>query len=119
MTVRLNLNQVGLLIEAGLSDPEDTYTLGAQRRNCWQYIKSSSWLEFANKASHPKEGFVAALRNDHDKVADMHGRRTNLDHVRDLITDEDIEAKLEEAIVRVGATKQHRELQSSERNRTR
>ncbi|WP_372353787.1 ankyrin repeat domain-containing protein [Xanthomonas axonopodis pv. maculifoliigardeniae] len=78
-----------------------------------------SVLEFANKASYPEEGLVAALRNDHDEVADMLVRRVNLDHVRDLITDEENEAKLDEAIVRVGAIKQHRELQSNERNRAR
>ncbi|KAB0517181.1 ankyrin repeat domain-containing protein, partial [Xanthomonas cissicola] len=37
--------------------------------------------------------------------------------VRELISDEEIEAKLDEAIARLDATKQHRELQSNERKR--
>ncbi|WP_226426467.1 ankyrin repeat domain-containing protein [Xanthomonas sp. MWU16-30325] len=145
---------VEFLIEAGLPDPEDTYTLGLNaaaakgyeelvRTILWAIVRTGhaprdfgrkamltaatagntsilkSVLEFANKASYPEEGLVAALRNDRDEAADVLVRRANLDHVRDLITDEDIEAKLDEAIVRVGATKQLRELQSNERNRAR
>ncbi|MEA9753130.1 ankyrin repeat domain-containing protein [Xanthomonas campestris pv. raphani] len=76
-----------------------------------------SILEFAHKTAYPEAGLFAALQNDHDEVADVLVRRVNLDHVRDLITDEAIEAKLDEAIARVDTAKQRRELQSNERKR--
>ncbi|WP_372173855.1 ankyrin repeat domain-containing protein [Xanthomonas axonopodis] len=76
-----------------------------------------SVLEFANKACYPEGGLFAALQYGHEEVADLLVRRVNLDHVRDLIADEEVEAKLDEAIARVDATKQHRELQSNERKR--
>ncbi|MFA1753948.1 ankyrin repeat domain-containing protein [Xanthomonas campestris] len=76
-----------------------------------------SILEFAHKTAYPEAGLFAALQNDHDEVADVLVRRVNLDHVRDLIADEEVEAKLDEAIARVDAAKQHRELESNERKR--
>ncbi|KLD34136.1 ankyrin, partial [Xanthomonas perforans] len=76
-----------------------------------------SILEFAHKTAYPEAGLFAALQNGHDEVADVLVRRVNLDHVRDLITDEAIEAKLDEAIARVDTAKQRRELQSNERKR--
>ncbi|MEB1660963.1 ankyrin repeat domain-containing protein [Xanthomonas campestris pv. campestris] len=76
-----------------------------------------SLLEFAHKTAYPEAGLFAALQNGHDEVADVLVRRVNLDHVRDLITDEAIEAKLDEAIARVDTAKQRRELQSNERKR--
>ncbi|MCE4282752.1 ankyrin repeat domain-containing protein [Xanthomonas hortorum pv. vitians] len=76
-----------------------------------------SILEFAHKTAYPELGLHTALRNGHDEVVDILVRRVNLDHVRDLIADEAIEAKLDEAIARVDAAKQHRELQSNERKR--
>ncbi|MEQ8098164.1 ankyrin repeat domain-containing protein [Xanthomonas hortorum] len=76
-----------------------------------------SILEFAHKTAYPEAGLFAALQNDHDEVADVLVRRVNLDHVRELISDEEIEAKLDEAIARLDAAKQHRELQSNERKR--
>ncbi|AOL20516.1 hypothetical protein MOU_12216 [Xanthomonas citri pv. malvacearum str. GSPB1386] len=76
-----------------------------------------SLLEFAHKTAYPEAGLFAALQNGHDEVADVLVRRVNLDHVRDLISDEEIEAKLDEAITRVDATKQHRELDANERRR--
>ncbi|XQA79271.1 ankyrin repeat domain-containing protein [Xanthomonas sacchari] len=143
---------VEFLIEAGLPDPEDTYTLGLNaaaakgyeelvRTLLWAIVRTGhaprdfgrnamltaatngnasivkSILEFANKACYPEGGLVAALRKGHDEVADVLVRRVNLDHVRDLIADEVIEERLDEAIARVDAAKQHRELQSNERNR--
>lgn len=78
-----------------------------------------SLLEFAHKTAYPEAGLFAALQNGHDEVADVLVRRVNLDHVRELISDEEIDAKLDEAIARVDATKQRRELQSNERNRAR
>ncbi|MCE4552538.1 ankyrin repeat domain-containing protein, partial [Xanthomonas hortorum] len=76
-----------------------------------------SILEFAHKTAYPEAGLFAALQNDHDEVADVLVRRVNLDHVRELISDEEIEEKLDNLIVKVEATKQHRELQSNERKR--
>ncbi|MEQ8081778.1 ankyrin repeat domain-containing protein [Xanthomonas hortorum pv. vitians] len=76
-----------------------------------------SILEFAHKTAYPEAGLFAALQNDHDEVADVLVRRVNLDHMRDLMTDEAIEAKLDEAIARVDTAKQRRELQSNERKR--
>ncbi len=76
-----------------------------------------SVLEFAHKTAYPEAGLFAALQNGHDEVADVLVRRVNLDHVRELISDEEIEAKLDEAITRVDATKQHRELDANERRR--
>ncbi len=143
---------VELLIEAGLPDPEDTYSLGLNaaaskghatlvRTLLWAIIRTGhaprdfgekalfvaatkgdagmvkSILEFAHKTAYPEAGLFAALQNGHDEVADVLVRRVNLDHVRELISDEEIEAKLDEAIARVDATKQHRELQSNERQR--
>ncbi|CAD0319804.1 ankyrin repeat domain-containing protein [Xanthomonas hortorum pv. cynarae] len=143
---------VEFLIEAGLPDPEDTYSLGlnaaatkghehlvrtllgaivtthrAPRNFGEEALQSAartghvgivkSILEFAHKTAYPELGLHTALRNGHDEVADILVRRVNLDHVRDLITDDEIEAKLDEAIARVDATKQHRELQSNERQR--
>lgn len=143
---------VEFLIEAGLPDPEDTFSLGLNaaaakgyeelvRTILWAIVRTGraprdfgrramltaasagnasvvkSILEFANKACYPEGGLVAALRNGHDEVADVLVRRVNLDHVRDLFADEELEAKLDEAIARVDAAKQHRELQSNERKR--
>ncbi|CAG2093777.1 ankyrin repeat protein [Xanthomonas arboricola] len=143
---------VEFLIEAGLPDPEDTYSLGlnaaatkghehlvrtllgaivtthrAPRDFGEEALQSAartghigivkSILEFAHKTAYPELGLHTALRNGHDEVADILVRRVNLDHVRDLITDEAIEAKLDEAIARVDTAKQHRELQSNERKR--
>ncbi len=143
---------VEFLIEAGLPDPEDTFSLGLNaaaakgyeelvRTILWAIVRTGhaprdfgrramltaasagnasivkSVLEFANKACYPEGGLVAALRKGHDEVADVLVRRVNLDHVRDLIADEELEAKLDEAIARVDAAKQHRELQSNERKR--
>ncbi|MFP7072554.1 ankyrin repeat domain-containing protein [Xanthomonas hortorum pv. gardneri] len=76
-----------------------------------------SILEFAHKTAYPEAGLFAALQNDHDEVADVLVRRVNLDHVRELISDEEIEEKLDNLIAKVEATKQHRELQSNERQR--
>ncbi|ASN11388.1 ankyrin repeat domain-containing protein [Xanthomonas citri] len=143
---------VELLIEAGLPDPEDTYSLGlnvAAAKGHEQLVRTLLWaivrtghaprdfgqeamitaatngnvsivksiLEFAHKAAYPAAGLFAALQNGHDEVADVLVRRVNLDQVRELISDEEIEAKLDEAVARVDATKQHRELQSNERRR--
>ncbi|ATS51214.1 hypothetical protein XAP3CFBP6996_008100 [Xanthomonas citri pv. fuscans CFBP 6996] len=76
-----------------------------------------SILEFAHKTAYSELALHVALENGHDEVADILVRRVNLDHVRDLITDEAIEAKLDEAIARVNTAKQRRELQSNERKR--
>ncbi|MCC4612456.1 ankyrin repeat domain-containing protein [Xanthomonas campestris pv. esculenti] len=76
-----------------------------------------SILEFAHKTAYPELALHTALRNGHDEVVDILVRRVNLDHVRDLITDEAIETKLDEAIARVDTAKQRRELQSNERKR--
>ncbi|MEQ7866607.1 ankyrin repeat domain-containing protein [Xanthomonas prunicola] len=143
---------VEFLIEAGLPDPEDTFSLGLNAaaskghatlvgRLLWAIVKTGhaprdfgekalfaaatkgdagmvkSILEFAHKTAYPEAGLFAALQNGHDEVADVLVRRVNLDHVRDLITDEAIEAKLDEAIARVDTAKQRRELQSNERKR--
>lgn len=147
-----HVDVVEFLIEAGLPDPEDTFSLGLNvaaaqgheqlvRTLLWAIVRTGraprdfgrramltaasagnasvvkSILEFANKACYPEGGLVAALRNGHDEVADVLVRRVNLDHVRDLIADEEVEAKLDEAIARVDAAKQHRELQSNEGKR--
>ncbi|MBV6856457.1 ankyrin repeat domain-containing protein [Xanthomonas campestris pv. zingibericola] len=147
-----HVDVVEFLIEAGLPDPEDTFSLGLNvaaaqgheqlvRTLLWAIVRTGhaprdfgqeamitassngnasivkSILEFANKACYPEDGLVAALRNGHDEVADVLVRRVNLDHVRDLIADEEVEAKLDEAIARVDAAKQHRELQGNERKR--
>ncbi|KGR56420.1 ankyrin [Xanthomonas vasicola] len=143
---------VEFLIEAGLPDPEDTFSLGLNAaaskghatlvgRLLWAIVKTGhaprdfgekalfaaatkgdagmvkSILEFAHKTAYPEAGLFAAIQNGHDEVADVLVRRVNLDHVRDLITDEAIEAKLDEAIARVDTAKQRRELQSNERKR--
>ncbi|MDM7555209.1 ankyrin repeat domain-containing protein [Xanthomonas fragariae] len=143
---------VEFLIEAGLPDPEDTYSLGlnvaaakgherlmrtllgaivtthrAPRDFGEEALQSAartghvgivkSILEFAHKTAYPELGLHTALRNGHDEVVDILVRRVNLDHVRDLITDEAIEAKLDEAVARVDTAKQRRELQSNERKR--
>ncbi|EKQ58413.1 hypothetical protein WS7_21205 [Xanthomonas citri pv. malvacearum str. GSPB2388] len=143
---------VEFLIEAGLPDPEETFSLGLNaaaskghatlvRTLLWAIVRTGhaprdfgekalfaaatkgdagmvkSILEFAHKTAYPEAGLFAALQNDHDEVADVLVRRVNLDNVRELISDEEIEAKLDEAIARVDATKQHRELQSNERKR--
>ncbi|KFA29079.1 ankyrin repeat domain-containing protein [Xanthomonas vasicola] len=76
-----------------------------------------SILEFAHKTAYPELALHVALENGHDEVADILVRRVNLDDVRDLITDEAIETKLDEAIARVDTAKQRRELQSNERKR--
>ncbi|OHX22504.1 hypothetical protein BHL63_08455 [Xanthomonas alfalfae] len=76
-----------------------------------------SILEFAHKTAYPELALHVALENGHDEVADILVRRVNLDDVRDLITEEAIEAKLDEAIARVDTAKQRRELQSNERKR--
>ncbi|AKC77742.1 ankyrin repeat domain-containing protein [Xanthomonas euvesicatoria] len=74
-----------------------------------------SILEFAHKTAYPEASLHAALGAGHDEAADILVPRVDLDHVRDLIADEAIEAKLDEAIARVDAAKQRRELQSNER----
>ncbi|NIK38881.1 ankyrin repeat protein [Xanthomonas arboricola] len=76
-----------------------------------------SILEFAHKTTYPELALHVALENGRDEVADILIRRVNLDHMRDLMTDEAIEAKLDEAIARVDTAKQLRELQSNERKR--
>ncbi|QDI02518.1 ankyrin repeat domain-containing protein [Xanthomonas cerealis pv. cerealis] len=143
---------VEFLIEAGLPDPEDTFSLGlnvAAAKGHEQLVRTLLWaivrtgqaprdfgqeamltaatngnasivksvLEFANKACYPEAGLFAALQNGHDEVADILVRRVNLDHVRELISDEVIEEKLDNLIAKVEAKKQHRELQSNERQR--
>lgn len=143
---------VDFLIEAGLPDPEDTYTSGltvAAAKGHEQLVRTllgaivtthraprdfgedalqsaakdghvgivKSILEFAHKTAYPELALHVALKNGNDEVADILVRRVNLDHVRDLITDEAIEAKLDEAIARVDTAKQLRELQSNERQR--
>ncbi|MGQ5270117.1 ankyrin repeat domain-containing protein [Xanthomonas arboricola] len=143
---------VEFLIEAGLPDPEDTFSLGlnvAAAKGHEQLVRTLLWaivrtghaprdfgqeamltaatngnasivksiLEFANKACYPEGGLFAALQYGHEEVADLLVRRVNLDHVRDLIADEEVEAKLDESIARVDAAKQHRELQSNEGKR--
>ncbi|AOY63305.1 ankyrin repeat domain-containing protein [Xanthomonas citri pv. glycines] len=143
---------VEFLIEAGLPDPEDTFSLGLNvaaakgheqlvRTILWAIVRTGyaprdfgekalfaaategdagmvkSLLEFTHKTAYPEAGLFAALQNGHDEVADLLVRRVNLDHVRELISDEEIEAKLDEAIARLDATKQHGELQSNERKR--
>ncbi|MGQ5242591.1 ankyrin repeat domain-containing protein [Xanthomonas arboricola] len=143
---------VEFLIEAGLPDPEDTFSLGlnaAAAKGHEQLVRTLLWaivrtghaprdfgqealltaatngnasivksvLEFANKACYPEGGLFEALQYGHEEVADLLVRRVNLDHVRELIADEEVEAKLDEAIARVDATKQHRELHSNERKR--
>jgi ankyrin repeat protein len=143
---------VEFLIEAGLPDPEDTFSLGlnaAAANGHEQLVRTLLWaiiitghaprdfgqeamitaatngnasivksvLEFANKASYPEGGLVTALQNGHDEVANVLVRRVNLDHVRDLIADDEIAGRLEKALARVDAAKQHRELQSNERQR--
>nr|WP_289399831.1 ankyrin repeat domain-containing protein [Xanthomonas campestris]MDM7696750.1 ankyrin repeat domain-containing protein [Xanthomonas campestris pv. campestris] len=147
-----HVDVVEFLIEAGLPDPEDTFSLGlnvAAAKGHEQLVRTILWaivrtghaprdfgenalfaaatkgdagmvksiLEFAHKTAYPEAGLFAALQNDHDEVADVLVRRVNLDNVRELISDEEIEAKLDEAIARLDATKQHRELQSNERKR--
>lgn len=143
---------VELLIEAGLPDPEDTYSLGLNaaaakgheqlvRTLLWAIVKTGhaprdfgreallaaatighaaivkSILEFAHKTAYPEASLHAALGAGHDEAADILVPRFDLDYVRDLIADEMIEAKLDEAIARVDAAKQHRELQGNERRR--
>ncbi|QWN17377.1 ankyrin repeat domain-containing protein [Xanthomonas citri] len=143
---------VEFLIEAGLPDPEDTYTSGLKaavakgheqlvRTLLWAIVRTGhaprdfgeealqsaakdghvgivkSILEFAHKTAYPELALHVALENGNDEVADILVRRVNLDHVRDLITDEAIEAELDEAIARVDTAKQLRELQSNERQR--
>ncbi|NIK53797.1 ankyrin repeat domain-containing protein [Xanthomonas arboricola] len=143
---------VELLIEAGLPDPEDTYSLGLNaaaskghatlvRTLLWAIVRTGhaprdfgqeamitaatngnasivkSILELANKACYPEGGLLTALQYGHEEVADLLVRRVNLDHVRDLIADEEVEDRLDEAIARLDAAKQHRELQSNERKR--
>ncbi|MCF5974431.1 ankyrin repeat domain-containing protein [Xanthomonas perforans] len=76
-----------------------------------------SVLEFAHKTAYPEAGLLATLQNGHDEVADVLVRRVNLDHVRESISDEEIEVKLDEAIARVDTAKQLRELQYNERKR--
>ncbi|MBO9879727.1 ankyrin repeat domain-containing protein [Xanthomonas sp. D-99] len=147
-----HVDVVDFLIEAGLPDPEDTYTSGlnaavakgheklvrtllgaivtthrAPRDFGQEALRSAarnghagivkSILEFAHNTAYPELALHVALENGRDEVADILVRRVNLDDVRDLITDEAIEAKLDEAISRVDAAKQHRELQSNERKR--
>ncbi|OOW84920.1 hypothetical protein Xvtw_13290 [Xanthomonas campestris pv. vitiswoodrowii] len=147
-----HVDVVEFLIEAGLPDPEDTFSLGLNvaaakgheqlvRTLLWAIVRTghaprdfgqeamitaatngnasivNSVLEFANKACYPEGGLFAALQYGHEEVADLLVRRVNLDHVRDLIADEEVEAKLDEAIARVDAAKQHRELESNERKR--
>ncbi|MEA9771847.1 ankyrin repeat domain-containing protein [Xanthomonas campestris] len=143
---------VEFLIEAGLPDPEDTFSLGlnvAAAKGHEQLVRTLLWaivrtghaprdfgqeamltaatngnasivksiLEFANKACYPEGGLFAALQYGHEEVADLLVRRVNLDHVRELISDEVIEEKLDNLIAKVEAKKQHRELQSNERQR--
>lgn len=147
-----HVDVVEFLIEAGLPDPEDTYSLGlnaaatkghehlvrtllgaivtthrAPRDFGEEALQSAartghvgivkSILEFAHKTAYPELALHVALENGHDEVADILVRRVNLDDVRDLITEEAIEAKLDEAIARVDTAKQRRELQSNERKR--
>ncbi|OOW87345.1 hypothetical protein Xvtf_14950 [Xanthomonas campestris pv. vitistrifoliae] len=76
-----------------------------------------SVLEFVHKTAYSEAGLFAALQYGHEEVADLLVRRVNLDHVRDLIADEEVEAKLDKSIARVDAAKQHRELQSNEGKR--
>ncbi|MBB3805273.1 ankyrin repeat protein [Xanthomonas arboricola] len=147
-----HVDVVEFLVEAGLPDPEDTFSLGlnaAATKGHEQLVRTllgaivathraprdfgeealqsaartghvsivKSILEFAHKTAYPELALHVALESGHDEVAEILVRRVNLDHVRDLITDEVIEAKLDEAIARVDTAKQRRELQSNERKR--
>ncbi|APO93719.1 ankyrin repeat domain-containing protein [Xanthomonas vesicatoria] len=147
-----HVNVVDFLIEAGLPDPEDTYTSGLNvavakgheqlvRTLLWAIVRTGraprdfgqealqfaarnghagivkSILEFAHKTAYPELALHVALENGHDEVVDVLIRRVDLSHVRDLISYEELEAKLDEAVARVDATEQRRELQSNERKR--
>ncbi|APP73943.1 hypothetical protein BJD12_00235 [Xanthomonas vesicatoria ATCC 35937] len=147
-----HVDVVDFLIEAGLPDPEDTYTAGLNaavakgheqlvRTLLWAIVRTGraprdfgqealqfaarnghagivkSILEFAHKTAYPELALHVALENGHDEVVDVLVRRVDLSHVRDLISYEELEAKLDGAIARVDATEQRRELQSNERKR--
>lgn len=53
-----------------------------------------SVLEFAHKTAYPEAALCAALLGAHEGVADILVRRVRLDHVRELIADEETEARL-------------------------
>ncbi|GAE49020.1 ankyrin repeat domain-containing protein [Xanthomonas arboricola] len=147
-----HVDVVDFLIEAGLPDPEDTYTSGLNaavakgheqlvRTLLWAIVRTGraprdfgqealqfaarnghagivkSILEFAHKTAYPELALHVALENGHDEVVDVLVRRVDLSHVRDLISYEELEAKLDDAVARVDATEQRRELQSNERRR--
>lgn len=78
-----------------------------------------SVLEFAHKTAYPEAALYAALLGAHDAVADLLVRRVNLDHVRELISDEEVEVRLDRSIARTTAAAQNRELRSNERSRQR
>jgi hypothetical protein len=59
------------------------------------------------------------LRGAHDEVADLLVRRVSLDHVRELISDEDVEVRLDRSIARAGAAAQKKELRFNEKSRER
>jgi len=78
-----------------------------------------SVLEFAHKSAYPEAALCAALLGAHDAVADLLVRRVNLDHVRELISDEAVEATLDRSMARVGAAMQNKELRLNEKVRER
>jgi len=76
-----------------------------------------SVMEFAHKTAYPKAALYAALLGAHDAVADLLVRRVNLDQVRELISDEEIEVRLDRSMARVAAAAQNKGLRSNERSR--
>ncbi|MBV6811880.1 ankyrin repeat domain-containing protein [Xanthomonas campestris pv. pennamericanum] len=154
-----HVDVVEFLIEAGLPDPEDTFSLGlnvAAAKGHEQLVRTLLWaivrtghaprdfgqeamitaatdgnasivksvLEFANRACYPEGGLFTALQYGHEEVADVLVRRVNLDHVRGLIPNvrgliaaDEMAGRLDKALARVDAAKQHRELQSNDRKR--
>lgn len=78
-----------------------------------------SVMEFAHKTAYPEAALYAALLGAHDPVADLLVRRVNLDHVRELISDEDVEVRLDRSIARAGAAAQNKELRSDAKTRER
>jgi hypothetical protein len=78
-----------------------------------------SVLEFAHKTAYPEAALCAALLGAHDAVADLLVRRVDLDQVRELISDEDVEVRLDRSIARAGAAAQKKELRFNEKSRER
>lgn len=78
-----------------------------------------SVMEFAHKTAYPEAALYAALLGAHNAVADLLVRRVNLDHVRELISDENVEVRFDRSIARAGAAAQNKELRFNEKGRER